>query len=199
MNANAILDKILQDARENASVTMEEANQKAAQLKADADLRMRRARDRMQMQASEDAELARMRMERMAELEERKRLLADKRAMMDRAFALALEKLESMPVKDSRAFLLETVTRLADGDETVIPGAEHAAWLDERFLPEANLALKKAGKPGQLRLSEERRPGVTGLVLTKNNTEMSCTYEAILNSLRLEMEADVAALLFPEG
>lgn len=199
MNANAILDKILQDARDNASATMEEANKKAAQLKTDSDLRMRRARDRIQMQASEDAELARMRMERMAELEERKRLLADKRAMMDRAFALALEKLESMPVKDSRAFLLETLAKLAEGDETVIPGAEHAAWLDKQFLPEANLALKKLGKPGQLRLSDERRPGVTGLVLTKNNTEISCTYEAILSSQRLEMEADVAALLFPEG
>jgi len=42
---------------------------------------MAAAHSRLMMQASEDAEAARLRMERMEELEERKRLLSDKRAI----------------------------------------------------------------------------------------------------------------------
>lgn len=59
-------------------------------------------------------------MERMAELEERKLLLRDKRTMIDRAFQKALERLLAMPSDKARAFLVETVAQSAAGDETVI-------------------------------------------------------------------------------
>ena len=97
MNANAIQEKILSDARTSASDIMRDANEKAARLRDAAEKRMAAAHSRLMMQASEDAEAARLRMERMEELEERKRLLSDKRALIDEAFAQALDKLEAMP------------------------------------------------------------------------------------------------------
>ena len=96
MNANAIQEKILSDARTGASDIMRDANEKAARLRDAAEKRMAAAHSRLMMQASEDAEAARLRMERMEELEERKRLLSDKRALIDEAFAQALDKLEAM-------------------------------------------------------------------------------------------------------
>ena len=96
MNANAIQEKILSDARTSASDIMRDANEKAARLRDAAEKRMAAAHSRLMMQASEDAEAARLRMERMEELEERKRLLSDKRALIDEAFAQALDKLEAM-------------------------------------------------------------------------------------------------------
>ena len=74
MNANAIQEKILSDARTSASDIMRDANEKAARLRDAAEKRMAAAHSRLMMQASEDAEAARLRMERMEELEERKRL-----------------------------------------------------------------------------------------------------------------------------
>ena len=85
MNANAIQEKILSDARTSASDIMRDANEKAARLRDAAEKRMAAAHSRLMMQASEDAEAARLRMERMEELEERKRLLSDKRALIDEA------------------------------------------------------------------------------------------------------------------
>lgn len=51
-----------------------------------ADKRIAAARAKTEAQARQDAEAATARMQRMAELDERKLLLADKRRMMDRAF-----------------------------------------------------------------------------------------------------------------
>lgn len=143
MNANAIQEKILSDARTSASDIMRDANEKAARLRDAAEKRMAAAHSRLMMQASEDAEAARLRMERMEELEERKRLLSDKRALIDEAFAQALDKLEAMPPQQARAFLMTEAAAVSDGDETVILGSKNPGWFDDKFLADLNTMLQK--------------------------------------------------------
>ena len=198
MNANAIQEKILSDARTSASDIMRDANEKAARLRDAAEKRMAAAHSRLMMQASEDAEAARLRMERMEELEERKRLLSDKRALIDEAFAQALDKLEAMPPQQARAFLMTEAAAVADGDETVILGSKNPGWFDDKFLADLNTLLQKQGKPGQLTLGNETRDGETGMILAKTGMEISCTFASLLDSRRLDMEADIAAILFPD-
>lgn len=198
MNANAIQEKILSDARTSASDIMRDANEKAARLRDAAEKRMAAAHSRLMMQASEDAEAARLRMERMEELEERKRLLSDKRALIDEAFAQALDKLEAMPPQQARAFLMTEAAAVSDGDETVILGSKNPSWFDDKFLADLNTLLQKQGKPGQLTLGNETRDGETGLILEKNGMEISCTFASLLDSRRLDMEADIEAILFPD-
>lgn len=171
---------------------------KAARLRDAAEKRMAAVHSRLMMQASEDAEAARLRMERMEELEERKRLLSDKRALIDEAFAQALDKLEAMPPQQARAFLMTEAAAVADGDETVILGSKNPGWFDDKFLADLNTLLQKQGKPGQLTLGEEKRNGETGMILAKNGMEISCTFASLLDSRRLDMEADIAAILFPD-
>lgn len=197
MNAQAILDKILQDAKESASATLRDADDRAKEMEAAADKRIAAARAKTEAQARQDAEAATARMQRMAELDERKLLLADKRRMMDRAFELALAKMKAMPAKQARAFLLDALTELAEGGETLIVGADNDGWMDGQFLQDANAALAAKGKTAALTLGSEKRKGVSGLILAKHDTEINCTYEAFLTSERLEMEAQVAQTLFP--
>lgn len=198
MNAQAILDKILEDAKETASATLRDANDRAAEMKRSTDAKIAAAREQMEKRAAQDAAAAADRMARMAELDERKRLLADKRTMMDRAFEMALQRLEAMPPKKARAFLLSTLVELAEGGEEIIVGADNDGWMDQSFLKEANAALVSAGKPGGLTLSGERRSGVSGLILAKNDTEINVTWASLLDSRRLEMESQVAKTLFPD-
>lgn len=197
MNAQAILDKILQDAKESASATLRDADDRAKEMEAAADKRIAAARAKTEAQARQDAEAATARMQRMAELDERKLLLADKRRMMDRAFELALAKMKAMPAKQARAFLLDALTELAEGGEALIVGADNDGWMDDQFLQDANAALAAKGKTAALTLGSEKRKGVSGLILAKHDTEINCTYEAFLTSERLEMEAQVAQTLFP--
>ena len=117
MNAQAILDKILEDAKENASAVLKDANDRAGAMRKATEERIATARANTEARAHEDAQAAAVRMGRMAELDERKLLLKDKRDMMERAFSLALDKMKAMPAKEARAFLLSTLTELADGDE----------------------------------------------------------------------------------
>ncbi len=198
MNAQAILDKILEDAKETASATLRDANDRAAEMKKSTDAKIAAAREQMEKRAAQDAAAAADRMARMAELDERKLLLADKRKMMDRAFEMALQRLEAMPPKKARAFLLSTLAELAEGGEEIIVGADNDGWMDQSFLKDANAALVSAGKPGSLTLSGERRPGVSGLILAKNDTEIHVTWASLLGSRRLEMESQVAKTLFPD-
>ena len=197
MNAQAILDKILQDAKESASATLRDADDRAKEMEAAADKRIAAARAKTEAQARQDAEAATARMQRMAELDDRKLLLADKRRMMDRAFELALAKMKAMPAKQARAFLLDALTELAEGGETLIVGADNDGWMVDQFLQDANAALAAKGKTAALTLGSEKRKGVSGLILAKHDTEINCTYEAFLTSERLEMEAQVAQTLFP--
>ena len=187
----------MQDAKESASATLRDADDRAKEMEAAADKRIAAARAKTEAQARQDAEAATARMQRMAELDERKLLLADKRRMMDRAFELALAKMKAMPAKQARAFLLDALTELAEGGETLIVGADNDGWMDDRFLQDANAALAAKGKTAALTLGSEKRKGVSGLILAKHDTEINCTYEAFLTSERLEMEAQVAQTLFP--
>ena len=120
MNAQAILDKILEDAKENASAVLKDANDRAGAMRKATEERIATARANTEARAHEDAQAAAVRMGRMAELDERKLLLKDKRDMMERAFSLALDKMKAMPAKEARAFLLSTLSELADGDEELI-------------------------------------------------------------------------------
>lgn len=197
MNANAILEKLNSDAKAAASAILKDADERADAMRKASEARTGENREKMLAQAKEDAVQQEQRMKRMYELEDRKNLLAAKREMISRAFGKALSMMEGMSPKDARAYLLETAADAAAGDEEIIVGDKNSAWFDDAFLKDLNAALVKAGKPGTITAGKEKRSGVCGLILAKNNTEVKCTFDAILESSRLELESEVANVLFP--
>ena len=132
---------------------------------------------------------------RMAELDQRKALLAAKRAVMDEAFDLALEKMIAMPAAQARAYNLKLLCTLARGGDQLVVGTPAPAWLDDSFLEEANRALEQAG--GGLTLSPDQPALKGGFVLRREGMELNCSYEALLKTRRLALEGEVAGILFP--
>ena len=199
MNAQAILDKIASDAQENALRIQDEAREKAE--KALADTRQKLAADEaaMRAQAERDGAELSQRMGRMAELENRKALLKEKRVVIDAAFDRARELFLRLDAGAMRAFFLERVAEDAAGDETLTVGQNASQWFDDRFLADASALLQRQGKQTALQLSPEQRPGVTGFLLQQGGMEINCTLEAMLGDLRMDMETDVARLLFGEA
>lgn len=198
MNANAILEKLSADAKAQAAAILTDANDRAAAMRRASDEKIAEARKAMLTRADEEAALSKQRMLRMHELDEHKKQLAAKRAMMDRAFEAALAKLQSMPKEQARAYLTDVVVSVADGDEQLVIGAERDAWFDADFVREANKALAASGKPDRLTVSSQRRSGMCGLALVKDMTEINCSFASLLASQRLALEAEVAKLLFPD-
>jgi len=196
MNAQAILEKIQEDAKTAAGRTLDDAQKMAEELKAASREKIEGMHRAMLSQAERDAAALEQRTLRMAELDARKELLGKKRALIDEAFALAGEKLAAASAGEKRAFFLKEIARCAAGNETLTVGAQSAEWFDDGFLADANAALEKAGKPGRLTLAEERRADCAGVILAANGAEVRCTFDALLEEARAGMEQDVAAELF---
>jgi len=198
MNAQAILSKIEEDANLTADRLLSDAQAKSAELKAASRDKIETMHQAMLAQAERDSKELEQRMQRMHELDERKALLGKKRELIDEAFALAGEQLAKAPAAEKRAFFLKQTVACAHGNETLIPGADAADWLDDAFVAEANAALAAAGKAGELALSGERRAGCTGVILATSGAEIRCTFDAYMEEARAELEQQVADILFAE-
>lgn len=198
MNAQAILAKIEEDAKAGAEKTLDDARAKAEALKAASREKLEGMHATMLSQAERDSAAMEQRMQRMAELDDRKELLAKKRTLMDEAFTLAGKKLVAAPAGGKRAFFLKQIEQCASGGETLIIGAEGAEWFDDGFAADANAALKKAGKKADLTLAQEKRAGCTGVILAAKGAEVRCTFDALLEEARNGLEQPVAEILFGE-
>ena len=198
MNAQAILQKIEDDAQQGALKLKDDAASKARQMKDAAQQAFARLRDETVEKANAECEALTQRMRRMAELEERKELLQAKRVVMDEAFEQAKQALCRTPAKDARAFLLAQTAQAANGDELLIVGKNNDGWFDESFLADLNAELSKLGKPANVRASAEKREGATGAILQSGGTEVFCTVESMLEGKRDEMETEIARILFDE-
>ena len=132
-----------------------------------------------------------------AELEDRKLLLGQKRKLIDRAFEQAYAKLLAAPAAERRTFFLRQVTAGAAGHETLAVGETACDWFDDGFLADANRSLAEKGKPGALTLAAKRVPGCAGVVLTTRGAEVRCTFEALIEEARAGLEQQVADTLFP--
>lgn len=197
MNAQAILDQIAVDAQASAARIREEAAARAEEMKAASRAKIEGMHEALVAQARKDGDELGERMVRMAGLEARKELLAQKRALLDEAFLRARAGLSAKPVAQKRAFFLRQIARAARGDEALAVSA-NADWLDGAFLADANAALAAAGKPGQLSLAADRPAACEGVVLRQNGTEVRCTFEAMVDEARSALEQQAAATLFEE-
>ncbi|MEG0934187.1 MAG: V-type ATP synthase subunit E family protein [Clostridia bacterium] len=195
MNAEAITNKILEDARAQAAQTLLEAREKAARIQADADAAAAVKKRESQKQADRQAVEVRDRMLRMAELDQKKAMLSVKREVIEQAFLNALERMRKMPDTQKRAYLQKLIVSSAQGGEALIVSGEEAALYDGAFLGALRAALEKAGK-ANVTLAGETRPLGGGFVLKKGGMEINCAFQAVLGQYRASLEAEVAAVLF---
>lgn len=196
MNAQAIVSKIEQDAKQAAEQARSDAKAKADALKAASREKIEAMHQTMLAQAQQDSAALEQRLLRMAELDDRKELLGMKRALIDEAFTMAGQKLSAVSAAEKRTFFLKAVTRYASGTETLVIGAKDAHWFDDRFVADANAALTTEGKEGKLQLSKERRTDCEGVILLSGGAEINCTFEALLEEAHTGLEQQAAETLF---
>jgi len=86
----------------------------------------------------------------------------------------------------------------AQGDETLAAGSVNDGFFTQAFVDALNARLASAGKKGQLRMDEARVPGVCGLVLKGASSQTHCTFAALMDTRREDLEARVASILFAD-
>lgn len=198
INTQPILDLIRKEAEETARKLLEEAQDRAMTIREQSALRVAHLEDETAQKAALDGSRMAERMQRLALLDERKDLLAAKRALIDEAFAQALSALHQLSDGEVEAQILEMVLQNAVGDEQLIPGGINRGFYSQEFIRKANERLAKAGKEGALSDSGETAPDVCGVVLRRMNSETHCTFEAMLEGKKEALELGTAAILFPD-
>ena len=135
----------------------------------------------------------------LATLELKNKLLAAKQDLINQAFDKSLAEIKALPADKYKELLINALLKLEiSGDEEVILGSNDSDKLGASFISDLNAAFSKAGKKADLKVIDERRDNISGCVLKHGRTETICTFESIITEKRLELERDVAAILFKE-
>lgn len=196
MKADAIVEKILIDARTASANTLNEANERAKQIEKRAqEENLTRREQTMEQARSEIIEL-RDRMLRMAELDQRKALLGVKREVIDEVFTRTLDQMLGMSPEKKRAYNEQIILENAEGGEELVVSSKDAPLYDEAYMSALNAKLSAKGINPGLTLSAERLLEDGGLVLKKRGMEVNCTYRAMLKQMRPSYEVEVAEMLF---
>ncbi len=197
MSADRILQKIKEDAQQEADAiyraaeeraasigqaVLQGAEQKAAKIAADV--------------VTESEEIDRRKL-LIAGLEARKNTLAAKRAVLDEAFRLALEELCSLQGQRWEKLITRLVLESSStGEEKLrVPAADRSRYSQE-FLDSLNTQLKAAGKKGALTLDDQPASFSGGFQLIGKISDVNASFEALVRAAREDCEREVSALLF---
>ena len=197
MDTKPILATIEADAREAVAHILKEAEDRVLSIHELADMNLARQKSQTLQEAEAESLKTVQRLERLAELENRKEHLRQQRVLMDKAFDLALQKLRQLPTEAFSNWLLGQLAS-AQGDEQVQAGEHNDRFFTPDFLKKANAQLVESGKTGSLSDKGGRMPGVTGLVLFGRGSEVYLSLESALALKRLALETRLAQMLFGE-
>lgn len=183
-DAQAEIDRILEDAHaEAAKLTAGYESQAAAEA---AELSAKN-----QKAAAEREE----RLVSTAQMEARKVGLAAKQEMVEKAYALALEKLCSMPDEKYVQTVADLLVQAApNGRGAVIFAPAERERIGEAAVRAANEKLNG----GKLTLAEETRPLKGGFILSDGKVEVNCSFDTLVRLQKAETAGAAAKKLFPE-
>ena len=183
-DTQAEIDRILGDARAEADDITDryqaQANNEAAELAA-----------KNQKAAAEREE----RLVSTAQMEARKVGLAAKQEMVEKVYALALEKLCSMPDEKYVRTVADLLVQAApNGRGAVIFAPAERERIGEAAVRAANEKLHG----GKLTLAEETRPLKGGFILSDGKVEVNCSFDTLVRLQKAETAGAAAKKLFPE-
>ncbi|MDE7296075.1 MAG: hypothetical protein K2N84_02300 [Clostridia bacterium] len=191
MSEQAIVERIISDAEEEARAIIAEAEERAKATVAGATTDAERNRRGTEAEVKAKADSIFDGKAAVARLDSAKILLAEKRGVIDEIYARALEKLLNLSEKET----LSLCTRLLDehaeeGDELV--------FADNFRYAQAVSALPVV-KQKKLKVATKRAKLDGGFMLCGKHSDKNLSYGAILAMDREEQQAEIASVIFNSG
>lgn len=193
-----ITARIIEDAEREIAAMQQETEEEVNTLLAQAQTEAEQESMELLVRGRRAAEERRERLSSSADMECRKLELAAKQELLQQSFDAALEELCALP-QERYVTLLSAlaVEASSSGRERMILSARDADRLGEEIVKAANAALQKAGRRGELTLSQETRPIPGGFILAEGDVELNCAFDTLIQLQREKLEKEVAAILFP--
>lgn len=194
----AIIEKILSDAREEAKAIKVEAQREKKKILAEARREAQRLKEELIREGKNKAEQIVEGLIREKKIELKKKRLKFKRQKLEKVFEAALERLLGLPEKEKKKVIYSMILRLAQGGEEVVVAQEESQIYDSVFLEQLNQEIKKSGKE-PLKLSQEVRDLKGGFILKKENLEINASFEVLFKYLFEKEIQNIAKVLFGDG
>jgi V/A-type H+-transporting ATPase subunit E len=197
--ADKLKQKILSDAEAEARKIMEEAEAEARGIREEARTEAAGITSRYKARARAEADEHIRRQLSLRELEARKAILAEKGKVIEEVFKRGLESLRERDRKGGYSLTRDLLLKAIEtGNEEIIMAPEDKQAIGESFIEGVNRELRKAGKRGEVGLSEETRDISGGFILRRGRTETNASFDTLLTMLRDEVETEIATILFGE-
>ncbi len=181
-NLENLVQKILTDSNDKASVILDQAKKAKDEIIASREKEANDEKRKIIDRVTREAELAKERVVSGAELKVRNEKLMAKQEVIERTFKLAGEKLKSIDDDKYKSFLKDTLDKLSlKGSETIV-------------VPKAMV-----DKLGDLKLNLSKDEFVeSGFLIKDGGITLNYTFDSLMYHLRDELETQVALQLFKE-
>lgn len=187
--SEAIINKIISDAKENADVTLKAADKRAEEIIAAAKVNAEEYLGKERTASEESARLIVERRKTVAALDAKKIALKARQELIDECFEAAEKKILSLGKEEYLAFVGKLVEENAeDGDLLVLSSEEK--YIDNAFVEALSGKLGK-----KLGISDEKETYVGGIVLRSTSCDKNLTLKALLRSVREDKEKEIADIL----
>ena len=188
MSEQAIVERIISDAEEEARAIIKDAEERAAKTIAEANARAERNKQGTEAEVSEKVKGIFDGKAATARLDCAKILLGEKRGVIDEVYSRALKQLVEAG-KAETLFLAERLLKeyAEEGDEIAFA---------DNFRFQKELAALPVVKEKKLKVSPKSVTIDGGFILSGKNSDKNLSYGALLASDREERQAEIAAKLF---
>ena len=195
-NLNNLTSKILNDAEEKKKYILADAEAQKDKIISKKTNRAEADKEEIVTKANIEAEVKKARIISNAKLSVRNDMLRAKQDVISKVFNEAIEKLQNLSNGDYKYYVILTLDSLElEGTEVIIINEKDKDIFSNEFLEALNKELESKGKKGSITLNMEGKFN-GGFILDRNGIQINNTFEALINSLRGELEFEVNKVLF---
>ncbi|MGG5462259.1 V-type ATP synthase subunit E [Clostridium sp. B9] len=195
-NLNNLTSKILNDAEEKKKYILADAEAQKEKIITKKVNRAEAEKEEIIKKANIEAEVKKARIISNAKLSVRNDMLRAKQVVISNVFDKAIESLQHLSSGDYKYYIISTLDSLElEGTEVIIINEKDKDIFSNEFLEALNKELESKGKKGSITLNMEGKFN-GGFILDRNGIQINNTFEALINSLRGELEFEVNKVLF---
>ncbi|KHO39619.1 ATP synthase subunit E [Clostridium tetani] len=126
----------------------------------------------------------------------RNRKLEAKQEVIDKVYKETLNKLAKLSKEEYLNFIKDSILALEIyGDEEIILSQDEK-YINKETIEAINKELKSKGKKGEIKISDKKRGFRGGFILNKDGIEINNTFEALILSLKDDLEPVIIDTLF---
>ncbi len=181
-----LIDRIIADAKDAAAKVLADAEASCNSIREATDAQIANKAEQFEKERAQQTKAVIDGYQTRAELDGKKELLRDKRALLDDVFEKTYRRLLDLPTEKREKLYLSILKTEAKANDVVAP-----AKADREAIVRAASQL-----PFAVRISEQDADTEAGFILYGGSYEKDCSMKSVLRELRDAEETNVAKILF---